>query len=81
MEMLRRTYGIAEPVKRAMELSIVGSGEWRPMGMGGGAGLHADILAGRDWELDWEDVFTGDEVFGREVDFHTEMEGRFGMGW
>lgn len=87
MEMLRRQFGIAEPVKRGMELNIVRAGEWRPMCLGGGVGfggggggLHADILAGRDTEIGWEDVFTGDEM--RDVpDFHTEMERRFGMNW
>jgi proteasome maturation protein len=82
MTLLRRQFGIAEPVKRQMELSIVGSGEWRPQCLGGGKGsdVHKDILAGRDTELDWEDVFTGEET--RDLpDFHVEMEGRFGMGW
>jgi proteasome maturation protein len=84
MEMLRRQFGIAEPVKRGMEMAIVRAGEWRPMcigGWGGGmGGLHADILAGRDAEIGWEDVFGGDEMRD-QLDFHTEMEGRFGMGW
>ncbi|KAK3638655.1 hypothetical protein LTR56_012961 [Elasticomyces elasticus] len=82
MELLRRQFGIAEPVKRGMEMSIVQAGEWRPMslGFGEGASVHADILAGRDTELDWEDVYTGGEM--REtVDFHVEMEGHFGMAW
>jgi proteasome maturation protein len=84
MEMLRRQFGIAEPVKRGMELSIVRAGEWRPMCLGGmgslGGGLHEDILSGRDMEIGWEDVFSGDEMRD-QLDFHTEMEGRFGMGW
>lgn len=86
MEMLRRQFGIAEPVRRGMELAIVGQGEWRPMCLGGGfgggygGGLHADILAGRDMEIGWEDVFTGD-VMRDQPDFHTEMERRFGMNW
>lgn len=41
--------------------------------------MHADILMGRDCELDWEDVFTGGEEMRNEVDFHTEMEMRFKM--
>lgn len=82
MSLLRRQFGIAEPVKRQMELNIVRNGEWRPaMLMGGGtAGLHADILSGRDAEIGWEDVFSGEEM-GEVPDFHTEMEMRFGMGW
>jgi len=82
MELLRRQFGIAEPVRRGMEMSIVLAGEWRPMslGCGQGASVHADILAGRDAEIGWEDVFTGGEM-GEAGDFHVEMEGRFGMAW
>lgn len=82
MSLLRRQFGIAEPVKRQMELSIVRAGEWRPSVLGGHgtAGLHADILSGRDCELGWEDVFEGD-VMREGMDFHAEMEGRFRMNW
>lgn len=59
MEMLRRQFGIAEPVKRGMELKITGQGEWRPLVLGGASGVHKDILEGRDAEIGWEDVFTG----------------------
>jgi proteasome maturation protein len=59
MDMLRRTYGIAEPVRRGMELRVAGIGEWRPMSLGGGTPVHSDILSGRDWEMDWDDVFGG----------------------
>lgn len=83
MDLLRRQFGIAEPVKRQMELSIVRAGEWRPSILSGGfgqgsAGLHADILSGRDCEIGWEDVFTGEEMRDA-VDFHAEMEGQFRM--
>lgn len=75
-----------------MEMAIVRAGEWRPAcldldgGFGGDGlgGVHSDILSGRDWELDWEDVFVGGDLMrgGWEGgDFHSEMEGRFGMGW
>ena len=59
MEMLRRQFGIAEPVRRGMELKIAGAGEWRPAALGGSSGVHKDILQGRDCEIGWEDVFTG----------------------
>lgn len=57
-------------------------GEWRPLCLGGfgGAGVHADILAGRDAEIGWEDVFSG-EGLGDVPDFHAEMERRFGMNY
>nr|POE71950.1 proteasome maturation factor ump1 [Quercus suber] len=86
MELLRRQFGIAEPVKRGMELAIVRAGEWTPAALGGGSSVHADILAGRETEIGWEDVYAGaDGVLGARGEgvgeFHAEMEGRFGMGW
>lgn len=80
MEMLRRQFGIAEPVRRGMELKIAEAGEWRPSALGGSSGVHKDILQGRDCEIGWEDVFTGNEL--REVpDFHTEIEKKMKMNW
>ncbi|KAK4232414.1 putative proteasome maturation factor UMP1 [Podospora fimiseda] len=59
MEMLRRTYGIAEPVRRGMELKITRDGQWRPVCLGGNkASLHDEILTGRDGIIEWEDVFS-----------------------
>ncbi|KAF1814216.1 hypothetical protein P152DRAFT_471996 [Eremomyces bilateralis CBS 781.70] len=80
METLRRVYGIAEPVKRGMELQIVGAGEWAPAMVGGTAAVHREVLEGREMDVAWEDVFVGNET--REVpDFHSEMEGNFKMNW
>lgn len=45
--------------------------------MGGSAGVSGDVLAGRDTECTWEDVYRGDET--REAGFHAEMEGKVGM--
>lgn len=59
MEGLRRTYGIAEPVKRGMELQICRAGEWRPAALGKSAAVSSDVLSGRDCEIGWEDVFKG----------------------
>lgn len=63
MESLRRAYGIAEPVRRGMELKIVRDGTFRPAVLGGvkGGNVHEDILVlgGRDTEMGWEDVFHG----------------------
>lgn len=48
--------------------------------MGGSAGVGGDVLAGRDAELNWEDVYKGDET--REgADFHSEMEAKLKMDW
>lgn len=42
-----------------MELQICLAGEWRPAALGGSAGVSSDVLAGRDCEVGWEDVFKG----------------------
>ncbi|KAK7621590.1 proteasome maturation factor UMP1-domain-containing protein, partial [Phyllosticta citricarpa] len=93
MEGLRRNFGMAEPIRRGMELKVVRAGEWRPAQLGGASGLHSDILTGRDAEIDWEDVFKGEYlpfwsisfVACNELrpvpDFHTEMETRMKMNW
>jgi proteasome maturation protein len=74
MEMLRRTFGMAEPIRRGMELKITRDGEWRPMALGGGLpSVHEDILRGREDMISWEDIFTGGETRA-VVGFHDEME-------
>jgi len=79
LEGLRRTFGMAEPIRRGMELKITRDGEWRPLALGGGRpGVHEDILAGRDTTCSWEDIFTGAEMRG-VVSFHEEVEAKVRM--
>lgn len=79
MEGLRRTFGIAEPIRRGMELKIAREGDWRPAVLGGGGrGLHEDVLMGREACIEWEDVFTGSEMRG-VVGFHEEVERKVRM--
>ncbi|KAJ5713056.1 uncharacterized protein N7483_010237 [Penicillium malachiteum] len=82
MESLRRAYGIAEPVRRGMELKIVRDSTFRPAVLGGlkGGNIHEDILVlgGRDTEVGWEEIFQGDE-FREPPTFHDEMEKRLKM--
>lgn len=80
MESLRRTYGLAEPIRRGMELNIVRRGEWKPAALGSGAlpSLHEEILRGREDMITWEDVFTGDEMRSAPQ-FHDEMERKVKM--
>lgn len=79
MESLRKTFGMAEPIRRGMELKITRDGEWRPLALGGTAGsggpsgVHEDILRGRDAFIDWDDVFTGEDQ-RPAVGVHEEME-------
>ncbi|TRX97558.1 hypothetical protein FHL15_001313 [Xylaria flabelliformis] len=81
MESLRKTFGMAEPIRRGMELKITREGSWRPACLGGGPGstgvgsasVHEDVLMGREASCDWEDVFTGEEQRGA-LGVHDEME-------
>jgi proteasome maturation protein len=78
MEGLRRTFGIAEPIRRGMELKIAREGEWRPAVLATGPGLHEEILRGSDTSISWEDVFKGDEM--RTLPgFHEEVERKVRM--
>ena len=83
MEGLRRAYGMAEPMRREMELGFARGGEWRPRLMGGSAGVSGDVLEGRDTVVEWEDVFNGVEReegdLGRGKGVLGEVEGRLGM--
>lgn len=82
---LRRTFGIAEPVRRGMELEIARQGEWRPSVLGGSEGVSGDVLEGRDWCLEWEDVYDGgfrdgSGLIGREEGgVLGEVEGKVGF--
>lgn len=68
-------------------MKICREGEWRPSVLGPSAGVSGDVLAGRDGEITWEDVFTGagagegGEEGGRGEGVHGEMERRLGMDW
>ncbi|EFW99127.1 20S proteasome maturation protein [Grosmannia clavigera kw1407] len=87
METLRRAFGVAEPVRRGMELKITREGEWRPQVLrsAGGVGMgqlprsvHEDILMACEATVEWEDVFAGDET--RTVPgMHDEMERKLRM--
>ncbi|CAL3971456.1 unnamed protein product [Diplocarpon coronariae] len=80
MEGLRRTFGVAEPIRRGMELKITREGGWRPAVLGGGMekGVHEDILRGMDCDVCWEDVFKGDELRALPG-FHEEVERKVRM--
>ncbi|KAK4163162.1 putative proteasome maturation factor UMP1 [Cladorrhinum sp. PSN259] len=83
METLRRTYGIAEPVRRGMELKITRDGQWTPLCLNSNNGavgsVHEEILTGRDGTIEWEDVFKGDESEAVKVGVHEEMERKVRM--
>jgi proteasome maturation protein len=84
MEGLRRAYGIAEPVRRGMELKIVRDGTFRPAVLGGmrGGNVHEDILmiGGRDTEVQWEDIYTGMYMCYLHGDWIWMLANWFGLG-
>jgi hypothetical protein len=89
-QLLARTYGIAEPLRREMELKTVRDGDFRPSVLGGHSSVHDDILSGRDAEITWEDVYDGQDGLvggvnvsggdGQGVGVLEEMERKVGMG-
>lgn len=79
MNSLRRTFGMGEPIRRAMELKMVRESEWRPIELRAAAGdalpsVHEDILRGRDETITWDDVFTGETAVRQVPGVHEEME-------
>jgi len=62
-------------------MEAVKIGEWQPAALGGSSSSTSDVLAGRDTEITWEDVYKAGEEFRELPDFHTEMEARLRMNW
>ena len=85
MNLLRREFGIGEPVRRGMELKIVRQSEWAPAILGAGSKVGEDILKGRDCEIGWEDVYKGDgDGMGERGEgvggLQAELDGFVGLG-
>lgn len=55
-ETRRRMHGIADPVKRDMELELVTTSELRPGLVS--SNIHSDILRNKDTSIDWEDLYS-----------------------
>lgn len=75
----RRVFGMADPIKREMELNIVKQSEFRPQVLGGSSNIHSDILLNKDTSIDWEDVYTHSSDLllhntANSSPLHTEME-------
>ncbi|KAJ4294723.1 hypothetical protein N0V88_004957 [Collariella sp. IMI 366227] len=70
METLRRAYGMAEPIRRGMELKITKEGS--------GGRWRSEILRGRDETITWEDVYTGEDSRA-VVSVQEEMERKLKM--
>lgn len=83
LEQYRQIFGIAEPMKRVMELNIVESTDFKPLNVNGHSSIHNDILMNRDSSIDWEDIYpgTGLQISGNMVgdDIHTQIERKVGI--
>ncbi|KAH0834420.1 Proteasome maturation factor UMP1 [Fonsecaea pedrosoi] len=89
LQILRRNFGIAEPLRRGMELKLVRDADsFRPSVLGRPAAVHEEILTGRDAEITWEDVYAGQDGMrlafqggdGQGNGWMEEMERKVGMG-
>ncbi|CDO95188.1 unnamed protein product [Kluyveromyces dobzhanskii CBS 2104] len=79
LEQYRQIFGIAEPMKRVMELKLVESSDFNPLNQ---SNLHRDILMNKEASIDWEDVYpNSDFTSGMMVadDIHTKIEKRMGI--
>lgn len=68
---------------------VAKSDGFRPTVLGPASSVHGDILAGRDAEIQWEDVYNGQDGLrgvhgqggdGAGVAWTEEMEVKVGMG-
>lgn len=75
MNLLQRTQGAAEPIRRSMEMAIIEKSTFVPSVVGGPSNVHLDILKNNDATVDWEDVHTDQHVFN----FHEELQRQMGV--
>lgn len=68
-EIRRRMHGLADPLKREMDLAMVSKSSVRP-GLNN-SNVHLDILNNKDYSIDWEDIYSDSNKFDT---IHTTME-------
>lgn len=79
LEQYRQIFGIAEPMKRVMELEIVNRTDFNPLNH---SSLHNDILLNKDSSIDWEDVYPSSGLQSGNVlndDVHAQIERKAGI--
>lgn len=76
---LQRTYGAGEPIRRSMEMEIVKSTHHVPEVLSEGRTTtpHRTILENHENDVEWEDVYPGEN--NQFFDFHSEMEKKMGI--
>ncbi|CCE64672.1 hypothetical protein TPHA_0I01680 [Tetrapisispora phaffii CBS 4417] len=83
LEQYREIFGIAEPLKRVMDLKLVEQADFNPLHAGKNTtttSLHRDVLLNKECNVDWEDVYQGglqNNMIGNDV--HTMIEKKLGI--
>ncbi|CAR28919.1 hypothetical protein ZYGR_0U02780 [Zygosaccharomyces rouxii] len=80
LEQYRQIFGIAEPMKRVMDLKLVEQTDFNPLNQ---SNLHRDILLNKDSSIDWEDVY-GEPLVSQSGnllgdDVHAKIESHTGI--
>lgn len=80
LEQYRQIFGIAEPMKRVMELEIIEKTDFNPLN--NASSIHKDILLNKDTSIDWEDIYKNNGSTGVSSsnmvnnDIHTQIENK-----
>ncbi|AET40932.1 Ump1p Ecym_7079 [Eremothecium cymbalariae DBVPG len=81
LEQYRQIFGVAEPMRRVMELEIVQQTDFNPIA--DPSNIHRDILLNKEASIDWEDIYpdsaglSGDITLSNDV--HTKIEKSLGI--
>ncbi|KAH3902241.1 probable Proteasome maturation factor UMP1 [Saccharomycodes ludwigii] len=84
LQQYRQIFGIAEPMKRMMDLNIINATDFAPVNSNGnisGNLPHRDILLNKEFTFDWEDVYKDDLEYNNEIgnDIHSKIEKNIGL--
>ena len=82
LEQYRNIFGLAEPMRRMMEIGIVDATDFNPVSQGQSS-IHRDILMNKETSVDWEDIYPENNglLSGNMVgdDVHTQIERKVGI--
>lgn len=83
LQQYRQVFGVAEPLKREMELQIVENTDFNPLAScANTSSLHRDILLNKEASVDWEDIYPGTGFSGGVnlgADVHGAIEKQLGI--
>lgn len=83
MQQYKQVFGVAEPLRREMELQIVQNSDFNPLSsLTNGSSIHRDILLNKEASVDWEDIYPGTGLTGGVnlgADVHGSIEKQLGL--